>query len=188
MLVCGLLKKKTETFEFHLAVLRFLATTDHTAVRKTMIQSILDIDIPISIIIQALPDKISTPLQSAVASLQQEDNSCTNPSITLPDIKNLQLKPTESGWANEQCGEKCEFCDIIRNRCNNRPTPKELAKFVIPYCSSQWRILGDLLEVLLTLLRISSLTLPMLKYAAGKCCTPGLGEVTVYLGKICWLL
>ena len=138
---------KTETFEFHLAVLRFLATTDHTDVLKTMIQSILDMDIPISIIIQALPDKISTPLQSVIASLQQKDSSYINPSIALADIKNLQLKPREVDCSNEQCDKERDFSDIIRNHRNSRPTHKELAKFVIPYCSSQWRILGDLLEV-----------------------------------------
>ena len=134
---------ETEAFDLHLAILKYLATTNRTFILETMLQSLVEVGIPLDLIgstTQALPDEISRPVLSVVTSFQPELPSYS----TSAESKKLQLK---SGCVNEQVDSECEFCNIVKYHRNKRPTLKELANFVIPYCSSQWRILGDLLEV-----------------------------------------
>jgi len=140
----------TETFDFHLVLFKFVATRNCFDVLKTMIQSILEVNIPFDLICSValtLPDEISKPLLSAAASLEQRDSSYSNSDSDLPVTEFDKLQITSVNWADEQFTMACEFCEIVINERDQKPSSKQLAKFVIPYCAYQWKILGDLLGV-----------------------------------------
>jgi len=131
-----------ETFDFHLGVLKLLATRNCFNVLKTIIQSIVEINIQfdlISCIVQTLPGEVSKPLLSVVKILQQRDSSYSHSDTHLP-VPECNKLPINNG-------EACEFCEIVSKHCDKTPSSKHLAKFVIPYCAFQWKILGDLLGV-----------------------------------------